>query len=294
MALAGCGGHAPAKVLATVDGTSITADIFFLKAKLYGLPVKSQKDAEQFLNLLINDEIILKQAKVNGINMSDDEMKKEMESFAPDYGSKETKKSLKESGIRYGVWLKDLKEKIIRKKVITEIMKDKIKIEPDEVKDYYWSNITDFRKQKRVHARQIVLESPEKARQVQQLIMRGEPFEALAEKYSITSEGKYGGDLGYFAEKEMPAFINEVVFSMKKGGISGIIKSQYGWHILKVEDVQEADTPAYEAVKDEVYARYYDEKKDEYFNAWMEELHKAADIQINKKNLEGLTVEEKI
>jgi parvulin-like peptidyl-prolyl isomerase len=292
-ALAGCGGITAGKTLATVNGRAITSEQFFLKAKLYGLEIKTQKEASEFLNLLINDELVLQQAKTDRIELSSAEIKDEMESFAPDYDSAETKKALKDEGIRYSTWIKDLHEKILRKKVISTVMKDKIKIQPDEVKDYYWSNLMDFRKFKRVHALQIVLDSEEKAKQVQQLIMRGDKFEALAEKYSSTSEGKNGGDLGYFGEKEMPAFINDAVFSMKKGEISGIVKSPYGWHIFKVLDVQEADTPKYEDVKQEVYDRYYDEKKDEYFKAWMQELRKAAGISVNEKNLKEITEEVK-
>lgn len=292
-ALTGCGGGPAGKPLAAVDGSAITAEKYFLKEKLYGLDIKTYQEAEEFLNLLINDELVLQQAKKEKISFTSGELKEEMENFAPDYASKETRKALKESGIGYGAWMKDLQEKIMRKKLIEAVMKDKIKIEPDEVKDYFWSNLTSFRKPKMVRARQIVLDSEEKAKQIQQLIMRKQPFDKLAEQYSITSEGKTGGDLGYFEAKEMPAFINNAVFLMKKGQVSGIIKSPYGWHILKVEDIQEAETPKYEDVKQQVYDRYYEGKKDEYFNTWMEELRKAAKITINEQNLKEITTEER-
>lgn len=276
--------------LAGVDKHVITAGEFKLKAKLYGLNAATKKEAVEFLNLLINDLLVLDQADKMNIKFTNEELQAEIENFAPDYSSKETRKTLKDSGVSYSAWVRDIKEKILRKKTILAVMKDKIKIDPEEVKDFYWSNIVDFRKQKKVRVRQIVSDSEEKAKMVQQHIMRGEPFAGLAQQYSITSDSKAGGDLGYFSEGDMPAFICQVVFNMKKGAISGIVKSPYGWHIFLCEDIQEADTPKYEAVKQEVFDRYYNEKKDDYFNSWMEDLRKSTKISVYEDNISKLVL----
>jgi parvulin-like peptidyl-prolyl isomerase len=282
---AGCGNNILNEPVAGVDGHKITAGELELKAKLYGLSISTKKEAGQFVNLLINDYLVLEEAKRLKVSFTGDEMKAEMENFAPDYDSGETKKALKAAGIGYSEWLNDIKEKVTRKKLINMVMKDKIKADPEEIKGYFWSNILDFRTFKKVRARQIVLDSEDRAKQVQQLLMRGEPFEKLAVKYSVTSEGKNGGDLGYFGAGEMPSFINDTVFFMKKGEISGIIKSPYGWHIFKCEDIQEEKTPKFEEVKDLAYRKYYESKKDEYFNAWMQDLRKNAKITVNEETL---------
>ena len=278
--------------MASVNKHVITAGEFKLKAKLYGLNAVTKKEAIEFLNLLINDYIVLEQAKKMNVAFTKEELRLEIEDFAPDYSSKETRKMLKESGISYGGWLKDIEEKVLRKKTILAVMKDKIKIDPEEVKDFYWSNIVDFRTQKKVRIRQIVTDSEEKAKEVQQHIMRNEPFDKLAMKYSVTSDSKIGGDLGYFSEGDMPAFISDVVFQMKKGSVSGIVKSPYGWHIFLCEDIQVADTPKYDEVKKAVFDRYYEEKKDDYFNSWMKDLRKEAKITVFSDNI-GILVSTK-
>jgi parvulin-like peptidyl-prolyl isomerase len=285
---AGCGNNTLNAPVAVVDKHSITVGEFELKAKLYGLSISTKKEAGEFVNLLINDYLVLEEAKKQKVSFTGAEMKKEIENFAPDYASSETKKELKAVGIKYGQWLNDIREKITRKKLINMAMKDKIKADSEDIKDYYWSHLPDFRMEKKVEASQIVLDTGEKAKMVQQLLMRGEPFDRLAKKYSITSEGKNGGSLGYFGAGEMPSFINDAVFSMKKGEISGIIKSPYGWHIFRVDDIQQDNTPKFEEVKDQVYEKYYEIKKDEYFNAWMQELRKNAEIKIYEDTLEKL------
>jgi parvulin-like peptidyl-prolyl isomerase len=119
----------------------------------------------------------------------------------------------------------------------------------------------------------------------------GQDFAALAKKYSTTSEAEAGGDLGYFSASEMPAFMTDAVSGLKKGEISTIVKSPYGWHIFRVEDIAEAQTPKFEDVRNEVYDRYFEEKKDEYFSSWMEGLRKKADIKINEENLKDFVKE---
>lgn len=286
----GCGNAEDQTPLAKVDGHIIKLGEFKFKAKIYGLNASTKKEAVEFLNLLINDYMVLDQAKKKGITFSNEELQVELENFAPEYSSKETRKTLKEAGISYDGWLKDIEEKILRKKIILAVMKDKIKIDPTEIKDYYWSNIADFRKQKKIRIRQIVSDSEVKAKQIQEKIKQGEDFSKLALKYSVTSDSKSGGDMGYFSEGDMPAFISRVVFKMKKGAVSAIVKSPYGWHLFLCEDIQEANTPKYEEVKQEVFNNYYNEKKDDYFNSWMEDLRKQKKIIVYEDRIDKMVL----
>lgn len=275
-------------VLAVVNKRAITKKEFLLKSGLYGLKISGEAEVKDLLNLLINDRLVLEQAGRDRIKVTGEELKQEVDNFVPGFSVKEIKKALKKQGIKYGYWLRDIEEKVIMKKEINHVMKRRITIDDGQLKDYFWSNILEFRRLKKIRARQIVLDSEEKAREVVKYAREGQDFPALAKKYSVTSEAEDGGDLGYFARNDMPAFINDGIAGLKKGEISIIVKSPYGWHIFKVEDIAEAQTPKFEEVRNEVYERYYDEKKDEYFGAWMEELRSRADIKIFEENLKNI------
>jgi foldase protein PrsA len=279
------------EVLATVNGHNITKKEFRLKTGLYGLKTAGEDEIKGFLNLLINDYVILEQAKKDGMQVTRAELDQEIGSFVPGFSEPEIKKALKKQGIKYGYWRRDIEEKIIRKKEINFVMKNRIKIEENDLKDYFWTNILEFRKIKRIRARQIVLDSEEKAKEVVKLAREGLDFAGLAKKYSTTSEAEEGGDLGYFSPGDMPGFINDAVAGLKKGDISTIVKSPYGWHIFRIEDVAEAETPVFEKARAEVLDRYFDMKKDEYFGVWMESLRKKAIIKINEENLKKFVKE---
>jgi parvulin-like peptidyl-prolyl isomerase len=171
-------------------------------------------------------------------------------------------------------------------------MQAKVKTTPAELKDFYWTHILTFRTLRTVRARQIVTSTLETAQLALLKINNKEPFEELAKKYSITSDAADGGDLGYFKEGDMPAFMN-VIFRLKKGTVSPIIKSPYGFHIFKCEDIKEAQSPKYEESKEEVAERFLDEKKDEFFGTWMKELREKAKIKAYPEHLNMMLEEAK-
>ena len=85
----------------------------------------------------------------------------------------------------------------------------------------------------KIHCSHILVEKLSQAQQVMELLKKGESFESLAEKYSIDSSRKRGGDLGYFGRGVMVKEFEKAAFSLEKGQISEIVKTQFGYHIIK-------------------------------------------------------------
>ncbi len=89
----------------------------------------------------------------------------------------------------------------------------------------------------KVKARHILVGSKEKAEEIAQKIESGDKFETLAQKFSkCPSKGK-GGDLGWFTRGKMVPEFDRFCFSHKRGE-SGVIKTQFGWHVIEVTDVK--------------------------------------------------------
>ena len=84
-------------------------------------------------------------------------------------------------------------------------------------------------------------------------LTKGEDFAKLASALTEDPSGKQnGGDLGYFTRDQMVPEFSEVAFSMDKGQISGPVKTQFGWHVLKVEDRRKREPPPFENVRGEI------------------------------------------
>ncbi|HEY2120300.1 MAG TPA: peptidyl-prolyl cis-trans isomerase [Candidatus Acidoferrum sp.] len=170
----------------------------------------------------------------------------------------------------------------------------------DELKAIYQQNIQQYQVSNRVHAEHIlfmtvgktdaeVAEIKVKAEGVlAQAKKNGTDFSALATKYSEDPGSKTkGGDLGWLVQGQTVPEFEKAAFSMNKGEVSDLVKTQYGFHIIKVLDKETAHTKTFEEVKDSIRAPYLLQKADQTAGAVADKL--SADIrQSNKLTLDQL------
>jgi peptidyl-prolyl cis-trans isomerase D len=145
-------------------------------------------------------------------------------------------------------------------------------VSPQEVQEYYDMNIEQYQRPQKVRLRLILIgvspdagpdvvqQAHKKAEQVLAEARRGANFAALARKYSDDPSASEGGDLGYFSRGEMDPALGEVVFSLRKGEISPVVRTRYGFYVVKVEDVQEGKTTGLDEVKEEITSHVRREK----------------------------------
>jgi peptidyl-prolyl cis-trans isomerase D len=134
-----------------------------------------------------------------------------------------------------------------------------VKINDEQIAEYYQGHPAEFRADKRVKARHILIKVDEdadeksvaakkaEALKVYKMAAAGKDFAALAKKFSQGPTKDKGGDLGWFTRDKTVAPFAEKAFSMKAGEISEPVRTQYGWHIIKVEQIEEATTTPLEA-----------------------------------------------
>jgi peptidyl-prolyl cis-trans isomerase C len=103
-----------------------------------------------------------------------------------------------------------------------------------------------------VHARHILVPTEEEAKAILAELKKGADFATLAKEKSKDPGAAEGGDLGYFTKEQMVPEFAEVAFKLDKGQISDPVKTQFGWHIIKVEDKRTKPTPTFEQVKSQI------------------------------------------
>ncbi len=142
--------------------------------------------------------------------------------------------------------------------------KSEVKVTDEEVKEYYEENMDSYKEPKKVRARHILFrlkpnatekeekKVKEKAEKVLKMAREGKDFAELAKKYSEGPTKSTGGDLGYFSKGKMVKPFEEAAFKLKKGEVSDLVRTQFGYHIIKVEDIKEARTKPLEEVKDKI------------------------------------------
>jgi peptidyl-prolyl cis-trans isomerase C len=140
--------------------------------------------------------------------------------------------------------------------------------------------------QEEVHARHILVENEDDAKAILDQLKGGADFATLAKEKSKDPGAAEGGDLGYFTKDQMVPEFADVAFKMYPGQLSNPVKSQFGWHIIKVEDKRSKQPPEFEKVKDQIESFLARKAQTEFIaklrqSAKIERLDKPAEPQKN-------------
>ena len=121
------------------------------------------------------------------------------------------------------------------------------RVTPDALRQLYDEQAAILNSSDEIHARHILVKTREEAGAVVVRLQGDETFEALAKELSIDQGSReVGGDLGYFIRRDMVPAFSKVAFAMKVGAVSDPFESEFGWHIVKVEDRRKPVVPTYE------------------------------------------------
>ena len=122
----------------------------------------------------------------------------------------------------------------------------------DAMKKVYEQASKEITGEEEVHARHILVETEDDAKAVEEDLKKGADFAELAKKKSKDPGSADGGDLGFFTKEQMVPEFSTVAFTLEPGKISDPVKSQFGWHVIKVEEKRNRKAPEFEQVKSQI------------------------------------------
>ncbi len=174
----------------------------------------------------------------------------------------------------------DVKRRIAfeRNKVLMEgLLQDvgKAAVTDEALHKVYDEAVKQMPPEEEVHARHILVPTEEEAKAIEVQLKNGADFATLAKEKSKDPGAAEGGDLGYFTKDQMVPEFAEVAFKLDKGQISDPVKTQFGWHIIKVEDKRTKPTPTFDEVKPQLENYVAHRAQAEL----VDKLRKTADIQ---------------
>lgn len=166
--------------------------------------------------------------------------------------------------------LAEAKDQIVRT-IMVERKLDEIVTQKALLKEYE-DVLAHFEGVKEAKARHILLDSEDKAKELIKELKGGADFADLAKEHSKGPTGKNGGDLGYFAQADMvPEFAN-AAFALKVGDVTqSPVKTQFGYHVIKLEDMRDRKAPDFDVVKDQLQVKLRQKKLQELLTSWREE-----------------------
>jgi peptidyl-prolyl cis-trans isomerase C len=252
------------QTLAEVNGGVITTEDF--KKEVETLPpyLKPRADTpegkKELLETMISRELILQQAQKDGIDKS------------PAVADK----------------LEDLKKRVVVEAYLKKKVEEQANITDADLQKFYEQNKEKFKTGEQVHASHILVKTEKEAQDILAQIKKGGNFEELAKKHSIDGAAAKGGDLGWFGKGSMIPEFEKVVFGLKEGELSGVVKTQFGYHIIKLTGKRAAGTRPFDEVKEQIKAAMLPEKQQGVFQKLKEDLKKDAKYSIKEDVLKGL------
>lgn len=258
LALSACNGGDSEVIVETKAGDITKGEFYNAMKERFGKDV---------IRDLVHEKILSKEFKV-----TDKEIEKEIENLKKMYGP------------QYEIAVQQNGEKAIRDMVKLDLLRQKaamkdVKVTEEEMKKYY-----DEYKPK-IKASHILVEDEKTANEIKAKLDKGEDFAKLAKEYSKDpGSAKNGGDLGWFESGEMVKEFEDAAYALKVGEISKPVKSEYGYHIIKVTDKEEKKS--FEEMKEEIEWELKKSKLDPAkVQSEVEKLVKKADVKVNDEQL---------
>lgn len=256
-------------VVASVNGEKITKDDLY--------ETLTDKYGASAVNALIEEKIIDMEAEKAKIKISDDDIAAEMQNYADSVGGQQ---ALDMFMMQQGITKEDLEKEIVQYLKIEKLIGPKIDVTEEEMKEHFEENKESFNEEEQVQASHILVEDEETAKEVKEKVDAGEDFAELAKEYSTDPGSKdNGGDLGYFGKGKMVKEFEEAAFALEVDGVSDIVKSENGYHIIKVTGKKEAKEAVFEDVKEEIKETLFNKELQTEYPTWLNEKKNEYDIE---------------
>lgn len=271
--LSACSSGDDSEAVVETSAGDITKEDFYQAMK--------DQNGEQVLRKLVTVEVL-----ENKYDVSEEEVDKEVKKVKERLGDK-FDSALKQQGYTEDTFRDVIKISLLQEAAVAE----DIKISDKELKEKYNRMKTE------IQASHILVKDKKTAKEVEKKLKNGADFAKLAKEYSIDKKtGKKGGKLGYFSTGKMVPEFEDAAYNMKKGEVSDPVKSQFGYHIIKVTDKRDTkkDIGSFKENKDDIRRDILNKRMDvNKAREKIDKLLKDADIDVKVDGLEDMFKKDK-
>lgn len=249
---------------------------------------------EKVLNQMIDEKLTDQEIARYNIQVSEEaidntieEMKKR--TYMTD---QQLRDRLEKEGLTMDEYRTQMKNQILRVRLVNREVKSKIVITDEDIRTYYEKHRDRYVGEGSVHLRQILMDVPSSAGEeekdvirkklaaIRQQVIDGASFEELARQYSESPLAKDGGDLGTFKMSDLAPYILNALSGLKAGQVTEIVENDKGMQLFYVQALQEGQSKSLEEVTPEIENILYDEIVNRKFMSWLEELRERSHIKI--------------
>ncbi len=248
----------------------------------------------QTLDTLIDERLMDQQAREQRIVVKDEEVEKYINLIKSENNltDEQFALALQQEGMTLADFKQKQRDRIEKQKLMGREIQSKLRVSEKEVEQYYREHYKQGAGAQKVKASHILFSIPagtepeqekavrERAEKILAQVKAGEDFAELAKKNSDDPSAAMGGDLGWFRRGDMVAAFEKVAFGLKVGGVSDLVRTRFGYHIIKVTDKAEDQPPALDEVSLEIRKRLVKDLERRLVRGWLDDLRRRSFIDI--------------
>ena len=262
------------RVVARVNDRVITSDRLY--ERLFRI------NGEQVLVQMINEMLIEDEAEAQGVEVSDKELDEQIDEFKAGFEDEDGFANwIKQQRLTEKEFREQLRLNMLQERVIIKV--NELTVTDEEVADFFENNKENLGTPEQYRVRHIVVDSQEAGEELLIALEAGADFEKLAALKSMDPQSReQGGDLGFLAAGAMVPEFERALQTLEVGGISGLVPTQVGFHVLKLEEKKEAVPAKFDKeMKNNLREFIMKQKVEAAIPAFMKELQNKAEITLS-------------
>ena len=230
---------------------------------------------------IVDDSLILEYGRDRGIILSEAELERAIQDIVKDYPESNFKETLLTRCIDYNEWKERFRGQLLIKKIVKDHIDSLAPISYQAIKSYYQDKKENFRHPPRAKFMHIVTKNKREAETTLSRLKGGEDMAELVKEQSIHSgiQGDYR--MNWNTEDTLPKPLSDIIFSIKVDKLSNIVKTPYGFHIIKVVERQGAGRKELPEVMGEIENRLLSIAIERHYTAWLIELRNNYPVKVN-------------
>ena len=254
---------------------------------------RAKEILRQILDNLIDRELLLQQAKSLKMSVTPQQVDTQMQQLIQRFPSQEAfEQALTAQNVTLDAVKKDVERQLLRQQLVKKEILDKVNVSARDVQAFYEKNKDKYVEEEQIHARHILVKVPQevnptddaklkgKADDAVKRAKKGEDFATLAKELSDDGSKESGGDLGFFPRGRMVPAFEEAAFALQPGQISEVVRTQFGYHVIKVEERKAGRALPFDEAKEQVQDDLTKEKTYERYQHYMAGLRGKAKVEV--------------
>jgi len=245
------------------------------------------------LNRMIERKLADQEAKRLHLSVSDQEVDRAIENLKQNQlmTQEDLEKALEQDGLTLKEYRENMRQEILRPKLINFSVKSKVIVTDQDVKKYYEKNTTEFSGTKRYHLYNILIKEDPYAltdknkkldliESIKTKLDTGEDFKNLSKEYSEAPNASQSGDLGFFDLETFSQQLQDAISKLNTGEYTQVINTSQGYQLFFIEEIQETGGKTLEQATKEISEKLYNEIAEKKFRSWIESLQEKSYIKI--------------